>query len=631
MKFVLALSIGPVGGFIAAGRRSRDLWYGSSWLSETTRNVAECLRGANSRVVHVELLLPTEERFASLSAKYEKTRGLEGGRVSNKVLAVVECDDTLDTQSALRSLAIECRVRAREFLINEINELISLRNKGVLESLISTEAFNRQVEAIRQGDFVELSAAWAPLPPGKDPFGASVSRACRLRDATPKLFVHPGFSRLGIARSDLDEGRDSVLRPTDEAGLHVPRAKAGIIESEELDAIGLLRRAGPYLDRKAGQTKLMPLPFRPLASTAADPWLEGVSGHPQVKGILEELRETLRGASDEQGEDFFIWCSPASSPASQEELFPYDASLLFEGGCEALLVAVERLRVASKGSWGRADSVRATLQSVQQHVRRLHQRAGVPIQYYALLELDGDRMGSLLGEQCTRDGYNKLVKALDTFADGAAVVVTRHGGTAFYVAGDELAAYVPLDCALDLVAELAASFRDALEKEGFPKRSLSAGVVFAHVKDDLRGVRKAARVALKRAKEAGGAHVCVREMPRAGFDREVGGPIGELPESMKTLAESIQRGDISLRTEQHLRDHLERFKDVLPAAGIPPGVRLAKDAVRRQFERAGRHDGQHPLAGRIDRLETWDDVRALADEIRIASRIADVRAQRGTP
>ncbi len=58
MKFVLALSIGPVAHFIAAGRRSRDLWYGSTWLSKTTIEVAKYLRDQP----HVSLLAPSESR-----------------------------------------------------------------------------------------------------------------------------------------------------------------------------------------------------------------------------------------------------------------------------------------------------------------------------------------------------------------------------------------------------------------------------------------------------------------------------------------------------------------------------------------------------------------------------------------
>ena len=39
----LSISIGPVQGFIAAARRTRDLWYGSWLLSEVSKAVARSL------------------------------------------------------------------------------------------------------------------------------------------------------------------------------------------------------------------------------------------------------------------------------------------------------------------------------------------------------------------------------------------------------------------------------------------------------------------------------------------------------------------------------------------------------------------------------------------------------------
>jgi len=86
MKYVLALSVGPVGSFIAAGRRSRDLWYGSTWLSETTRKVAVLLRDAQG----VELLLPTAKRLQFVEEGGQDLDHDRGRRISNKVLALVD-------------------------------------------------------------------------------------------------------------------------------------------------------------------------------------------------------------------------------------------------------------------------------------------------------------------------------------------------------------------------------------------------------------------------------------------------------------------------------------------------------------------------------------------------------------
>ncbi|HHO56021.1 MAG TPA: hypothetical protein ENK21_06495, partial [Trueperaceae bacterium] len=42
-KYLLAIALGPVQGFITSARRSRDLWYGSFLLSEMSKFVAKSL------------------------------------------------------------------------------------------------------------------------------------------------------------------------------------------------------------------------------------------------------------------------------------------------------------------------------------------------------------------------------------------------------------------------------------------------------------------------------------------------------------------------------------------------------------------------------------------------------------
>ena len=43
MSHLLAISVGPVQEFIAAARRTRDLWFGSYLLSEISRAVAKAV------------------------------------------------------------------------------------------------------------------------------------------------------------------------------------------------------------------------------------------------------------------------------------------------------------------------------------------------------------------------------------------------------------------------------------------------------------------------------------------------------------------------------------------------------------------------------------------------------------
>lgn len=154
------------------------------------------------------------------------------------------------------------------------------------------------------------------------------------------------------------------------------------------------------------------LPFPPLSRVAADPWIEGSYESKATRSELTALIDAITQAKSAQGEDFFFWCSPASDTDIADFTFAYDASALFEGGCDALLASAERL---SRSSWSGAPPVLATLRDLRVRVRKLHRLAGSPTPYYALLEVDGDRIGTLLSEQRTRPPYNSLVGALDEF------------------------------------------------------------------------------------------------------------------------------------------------------------------------------------------------------------------------
>lgn len=610
MKYVLAFSIGPVAHFIAAGRRSRDLWYGSTWLSKTTTAVATFLR---EQPGFDKLLSPSNERLERLEKDGPPEK--HGGRVSNKILAVVAPTDDKDPQKWLQHLAAKCRNQAREFLVGQIDAVLRRVNN---DKILHRGAVHAQSHALLQGDFIEFAAAWAPVNDGQNEFGGAVGRACELRDHIPKLFVHPSFSRLGVARSDLDEGRDTVLFPekqTDPIEIRHARAKLGLIENEELDAIGLLRRLAPGLGS---------LPFPPVTRVAVDAWLEGCTNSPIAEPILRKLQSIMAAAESSSGDDFYIWGTPSDEPAAGKNRFPHEASVLLENGGEALQKSVERT-LDRQGPWA---TIRATLLDVNNLVRQLHGIVGPPIPYYAFIEMDGDGIGKLLRSKKNPKDYQDCVKKLDAFADEAAPVLEREG-TAFYVAADELAAYVPVDKALDVVHEVAVLFANHVEG-----KTMSAGIVFAHARDDLRGVRDAARKALGKAKEkrkkdvSDHGYVCLREMPRAGSDRETLDALAKIHKEMGYLVGAILEGRISLRTEQHLRDHLARFGDVKSTEQQPGGVLLARDAVRRQFQRSGDTEND-PLHGQVERLETWNDVERLANEIRMASRIADVRAQRG--
>jgi CRISPR-associated protein Cmr2 len=208
MRYLLSVSIGPVQEFIAAARRTRDLWFGSRLLSDLSKSAASFVAARG------DLIFPFSANISDLLDDSPFT-------VVNKILASV---DTADMAALVRDL----RTHVRERLSREWK-------------LAEARAARKKVEfvpgaAAQLSAFPEVYAVWTPL--SKDDY-----RACRerveglaagrkaLRDFAP----HQGTA--GMPKSSLDGGRENVI-------LRRGKADYDIRENEFLDAIGVLKRFG---------------------------------------------------------------------------------------------------------------------------------------------------------------------------------------------------------------------------------------------------------------------------------------------------------------------------------------------------------------------------------------------------
>lgn len=195
--------------------------------------------------------------------------------------------------------------------------------------------------------------------------------------------------------------------------------------------------------------------------------------------------------------------------------------------------------------------------------RRNH---GAPPAYYAVLVLDGDRMGAWLrGDRTISIGeaYNPLIRdyfakmpkgkealtrpkplgpstlaaASEALSGFASFIVPRivaaHDGTLIYAGGDDVLALLPMRSAIVCAHALRLAFSgDPAGNDGAPdgyyrigdrdllvmgpRASLSAGIAIVHVKEDLRVAIAAARQACKMAKDTGRDALSLAVQKRSG-------------------------------------------------------------------------------------------------------------------
>ncbi len=675
--YVIAAALGPVGSFIAAGRRSRDLWYGSRFLSEITRRAAEDLE---AKAVRLVVPLSTQLRTSFLDS-------YQGPTISNKILGIVDSERG-DPREHL--YAAEQVVRAWVAA-----ELEGLLGDARLHHVIARKHVRAQVAAVRGGDFVEFYGAWTPIGDGDGAETLAIERASRLLTGrkTARIFAAPAAVPPGVPKSSLDPGRDSVLIEVDRrtAGngvgprLEARRARAGIRPDERLDAVGLARRRALFRNTDA---ELGRLPFPSLARVALDPWIEGAlaaapTARTAMAAVLRELGD-LDAQTGRDGAALYFISSPVRDPGERhqgERRFGYDPELLLDGAVAALRKGLEKperptpqpTRVddlgrdeiapdePGAGLDGSVTLAAKALDRIEGQVAILHRTHGVPLPYYALVEADGDGIGRLLALASEHEIRAELVEKLYEFSKQAWATIEAHDGCGFYVGGDELAAYVAADRAIDAVRALADAFAGtvgAVASARLPEAvaelgpaTLTAGVAIAHVKDDLRQVRREAHEALDDAKAARRralatarataapleperwGWVCVRELPRAGSTRSCVGPVGGLSSRHHLLRRLLAGERISLSLAHDLLSAARELDDREAEALGTRGLDLARATLRQKLRRSGRDDDAtsadlNELQQHLTSVATWADVHALAAEMLLAERVVRVGAQR---
>jgi len=249
MNHLLAISVGPVQEFIAAARRTRDLWFGSYLLSEISKAVANSVKDNGGK-----LIFPHPDT--------NLTSGDDKVNVANIILAEIPVDEPKDVAANAKQAA---QKRWHEFASEARKEA---------SGVIRTEIWDEQVD-----DVIEFHAAWTACSGNYKDDRAKVMRLLagrkNLRD------FQAAFGRAGVPKSSLDGQRESILKdPTKERWPERFRTRLRVREGEQLDVVGFVKRV-------AGGNQSYPS----VSRIAADPWIRANRDKPAFKTILELCKE----------------------------------------------------------------------------------------------------------------------------------------------------------------------------------------------------------------------------------------------------------------------------------------------------------------------------------------------------
>jgi len=445
----LYFSIGPVQGFVAQSRRTRDLWAGSYLLSHLIRAAMNVVRSSRGNIILPHL----PDGVAHF------------GNAPNRFVAEAE-DPARAGVLAVAALQAEWQKIATVVWDSFLKDAGALGN--------GTQAiWHRQVS-----NFWEISwlvSKQDELPRRKNwrntPATVEAGDHCTMMNEWQEL---SGFVRSRRHERDKQEQFWSAVRH--------PLAKLDLDDDERLCAIALIKRLVPRVAREVMGCSLEPRNWPSTPYIAAVPWLRQ----------LGEKSETTRQTARQYGEHVQKVAEQAlgnrysriphlkklSENGKFGRFFELDGNFFHQ---RALInKRVTPLDVAP-------DRDEVTRKQLRRELGKLSELvAAAPSPFYAVLLMDGDSTGKLLRTARKEGKEGQATKALGEFSQAVPDIVALHDGVTVYAGGDDVLAMVAFDTALSCAIALRQAYADRFRK--IATATISASIVFADYHVPLREV-----------------------------------------------------------------------------------------------------------------------------------------------
>ncbi|MCH9741679.1 MAG: type III-B CRISPR-associated protein Cas10/Cmr2 [Proteobacteria bacterium] len=441
-------TIGPVQGFVAQARRTRDFWAGSfilSWLTGVAMNATTQAGG--------KIIFPLPDQ-AFLDAIADKGNNKPTqGTLPNRFKAKVSAD--FDANAVITAVKNAWQALATVVYDAEIKAHANTQTKAI---------WDRQV-----ANFFELS--WAMVEQGNTLPVIDLRKNWRTHfapsEAGHKCSLMEGWQELsgieGFRKDDNDKRKAFWNKIRSQSGFG-----RDLVDNESLCAMAFIkRRFAHYFDK--------------VDTKGAHGW-ELPTNHVPSVALLAALPtlEALDKAGYHHGENFAkLWTDCGGERGEQNSLpnsIRHNKALGLDG------TAWFNNTYENPTSYGlKADKVKDAHKSL----KALYKEAAVkePSPFYAILMMDGDSLGKQMSNPTLQE---KISTGLNTFTKGVKPIVDQHNGFLIYAGGDDVLAIMPLESAL----ACAKSLRDSYIKSFDPSMttSISAAVIFAHIKTPLSKV-----------------------------------------------------------------------------------------------------------------------------------------------
>lgn len=496
----LHFTIGPVQGFVAQARRTRDFWAGSfilSWLS------AVAMRSVIAQNATIEFPAADQNFLDWLEGTGDLNKKPAQGSIPNRFKA---------------------KITKPGFRPDEVSQSVQAAWKALADVVYKNDikaVANAETEAIWQrqvASFWEIS--WVLVEDNENSAALDQRKNWRshLAPAEPgvKCMMMDGLQELSGAAGPLGFEDEKLkkfwkaLRLQGKTGM-----KSDLRPEEHLCAIAFIkRRFSRYFEEaKATLPNNWSLDQKEWTMNTARPsvvymaavrWLETLiilaNRDEGVKKALwafhDEALQLTKGEYTEWDND--IKCIDealrANPNPSRKKWSALDGNVFFEHALENKNIFPDQEL---------AGEVKKLLRRLQQEMRKAEASISLrPSPFYAVLIMDGDSLGSQMSKP---EKQQDITDGLQEFTQGVEERVRKHNGFLIYAGGDDVLAVLPLEDALPCALEVRQFYMACFAEYPDIQTSLSGAVEFAHMKMPLTKVLKDAHILLdKVAKEERG-------------------------------------------------------------------------------------------------------------------------------
>ncbi len=471
------LSIGPVQGFVAQARRTRDFWAGSfllSWLSGVAMCQVEA-QGGNVRFPKCD------KRFLQALREKPKFNGktpeyLQQASIPNRFLANVPED--FQPQSVV--MAINNAWLALSTLVwkQYINPVLADFNPTQQQD--TALIWNRQIH-----DFWEIHWCLGDENDSTQLLNQRKYIRNHLPEDEPgiKCMMIDGLQELSGIASPNAQALSDFWQPITE---HI--GSIDLRDGEHLCALALIKRCfvKPFskLNVSMGEWTLHGWN---LSASAPSVGLLGA-----IHWIELAIKKSQQNAAVESAWDqFFIdgkaLCKhlPESNVTFHclEYLFPLQAKAKNWIGLDSNLYYLTLLNT----EWTSADST--NLNNSIKSFSRLKSSAELPdpSPFFSILLMDGDQLGTQIAD---KNKQTAISDALEEFTQRVPEKVRLHNGFLVYAGGDDVLVLLPVMDALPCALALRQCYQDCMHKQNqtlsIPvSTSLSGAIIYAHIRQPL--------------------------------------------------------------------------------------------------------------------------------------------------